>query len=216
MDKDLEILNQKLDHITERLEETARRQKEFKELQHDLTPIVSDLYQSVVMELDQLSPYFTYEDMLYLVKKLVRNTRNITAMVEQMENISDFVKDAMPLSKPLFQTTLENLNTLEQKGYFTLGQQLLQITDKLVTSFDPKEIDNMAQNMDVYIDLLKKVSPDKMTDKVQEAVKAYDSAKEAKPASWFKILKELNDPNVRREIFAFISSFKVLTKESHN
>ena len=61
MDKDLELLHQKIDFLTEQVLETKRKQQEWEELRKDLTPIASDVFQTAVTELDQISAHFSYE-----------------------------------------------------------------------------------------------------------------------------------------------------------
>jgi len=90
VDKDLELLHSKIDFLTEQVMETQRRQRELEELWKDLTPVVTDLFNTAVEELDEISPYFGYEDLLYLVKKLLRNMRSLTALFDKVEGAQDF------------------------------------------------------------------------------------------------------------------------------
>ncbi|MCB0238923.1 MAG: hypothetical protein KDH08_09810, partial [Anaerolineae bacterium] len=63
--------------LTEHMEAQRRRQQEWDDLKTDLTPVAMDLFQVAVEQLNEIEPYVQLEDLLYLVKRLARNTRNI-------------------------------------------------------------------------------------------------------------------------------------------
>jgi len=87
MDQAVVELNQKVDALTAQIEfltEEARLQKQRRqerdELIGDLTPIVGEAYRLSVRELDEIEGYVQLEDITRVVKRLMRNTRNIESM----------------------------------------------------------------------------------------------------------------------------------------
>jgi len=179
MDKDLELLHKKIDFLTEAVTQTQRRQRELDELRQGLTPLASDIFKTAVEELDEVAPYFSYEDLIFLVKKLLRNTRNILVLLESMENAADFFKDALPLSKPLFQSVLETFNTLEQKGYFTFLTNMVQIFDKVVTSFTEEELKQFTENVDSLIRSTKLLSQNNVIQKLENALITFNDLQDS-------------------------------------
>ena len=93
IDQQLVEIHQKLDFITEYIEVEQRRKREMKELRDDLTLIGKDVFQTAVTELDDVSVHFDTEDLLSLFKKLLRNTRNLSRMLEQVEGAFDLFED---------------------------------------------------------------------------------------------------------------------------
>ena len=74
-------LNQKIDaltnqvaYLTEEARQQQRRRREMDELKSDLTPIASDLFRLSVEQLDEVESYVQLEDVLRLLKRLMRNT----------------------------------------------------------------------------------------------------------------------------------------------
>jgi len=180
MSKELEKIHEKLDFLTEQVMITRRRQEELRELKEDFTPVVSDLFQTAVQELDDISAYFSYEDLLFLVKKLLRNTRTLIGLFERLESINDFVDDVTPLTRDMFDAALEKMDKLEKKGVFKLLKDGGELTDKV------------------------------LQDYTSEAWKV------PKKVSLFRLLRELNQPEVKRTFYVLLSILKSLGTQSPN
>jgi len=180
MSKELEKIHEKLDFLTEQVMITRRRQEELRELKEDFTPVVSDLFQTAVQELDDISAYFSYEDLLFLVKKLLRNTRTLIGLFERLESINDFVDDVTPLTRDMFDAALEKMDKLEKKGVFKLLKDGGELTDNV------------------------------LQDYTSEAWKA------PKKVSLFRLLRELNQPEVKRTFYVLLSILKSLGTQSPN
>ncbi|MCD6234061.1 MAG: DUF1641 domain-containing protein [Candidatus Marinimicrobia bacterium] len=180
MSKELEKIHEKLDFLTEQVMITRRRQEELRELKEDFTPVVSDLFQTAVQELDDISAYFSYEDLLFLVKKLLRNTRTLIGLFERLESINDFVDDVTPLTRDMFDAALEKMDKLEKKGVFKLLKDGGELTDNV------------------------------LQDYTSEAWKV------PKKVSLFRLLRELNQPEVKRTFYVLLSILKSLGTQSPN
>ena len=132
--KELRDIHEKLDFITEYMREQQRRQREMQELKDDLVHIGKDAFQAAVVELEEVAPYFDTNDLIFLLKKLLRNTRNLTAMMEQVEGTADFIRDAKEPVAKAFGQLLETLDVLDRKGYFDFMRESVKIVDEIVTS----------------------------------------------------------------------------------
>jgi len=178
MSQELEQINKKLDILIEQAENTRRRQDEFAELKDDLTPVFSDLFQTAVKELDDVSAYFSSEDLIFLIKKLLRNTRTLIKLFEQLESMTDLIRDVLPLSKDVFDSVLEKADALEKKGVFRLL----------------KEGETVAEN----------------------ALEAYSAGEWTAPEkiSLFRLLKAMNQPEVKRSLYMLLSILKSLGTQS--
>lgn len=180
MSKELEKIHEKLDFLTEQVMITRRKQEELRELKEDLTPVVSDLFQTAVQELDDVSAYFSYEDLLFLIKKLLRNTRTLIGLFERLESVNDFVNDVMPLTKDMFDAALEKMDELEKKGVFKLLKEGEGMADKTLMAYTSGGLE----------------APEKI--------------------SLFRVLRELNQPEVKRTLYVLLSVLKILGSQSIN
>ena len=214
MDKDLELLHQKIDFLTEQVLETQRRQRERQELRKDLTPVMTDLFITAVEELDEVSPYFTYQDLLFLIKKVLRNVRNLTGLFEQLESLIDLAKDVSPLSKEMFDELLERLNTMEQKGYFAFMQAAAEIVDKVVTHYTVDDLRQLGDNIILILDTVKQATQPEVLKSAQNALAIYRDIDVKLPerVSTFGLLSQLLKPEVRRSLAAGLSILEKVTE----
>jgi len=215
LDKDLELLHKKLDFLTEQVMETQRRQREMEELWKDLTPIMTDLFNTAAEELDEIAPYFGYEDLIHLVKKLLRNIRSITALFEQVEGAQDLIKDMVPLSKDIFDDVLQRLDVLEQKGYFTFMKASFGIIDNIVTNYTEEDVRLLGENITTILDTVKAATQPEMMTSIQNAVAIYRDIDVEIPEkmSVFQLIKQMMDPEVRRSLGTGLA---ILKKVSEN
>ncbi|MBN1479335.1 DUF1641 domain-containing protein [candidate division KSB1 bacterium] len=215
MDKDLELLHQKIDFLTEQVLETQRRQQALEELWKDLTPVMTDLFNTAVQELDEISPYFGYEDLIHLLKKVLRNIRSLTALFEHIESAQDFVRDMTPLSKEIFDDVLQRLDALEEKGYFTFMKAAFGVFDNIVTNYSEEDVRLLGENITSILDTVKEATQPEVMRSIRNAVAIYRDIEVEIPdkMSTFALIKQMLDPEVRRSLGTGLS---ILKKVSEN
>jgi uncharacterized protein YjgD (DUF1641 family) len=208
IEQQLSEINKKLDVLTNYMTEQQRRQREWQELQEDLTIIGKDVFQTAVTELDEVAQHFDTADLLYLVKKLLRNVRNISKMMDQMESAIDFLEDATPLSKQIFSQLLDTLTELERKGYFEFTRESLKIVDTIVSTFTVDDIRLLRENIVGIIETFRNMTQPQVLGSVNNALhffKELDVEVDEKISYW-QLLKEMSDPEMKRGM-AFILRF---------
>jgi len=126
MDKDLALINEKVDQITlqiafltEQAEIQQRRTREFDELKADLIPIGNQLIHLTINELEEIGTDFELEDLLFLLKRVLRNTHLIMTMMDRFESLMGIADEVEILGKQVFSSAVEALDKLEQTGLFT-------------------------------------------------------------------------------------------------
>lgn len=132
MDKDLAIINEKVDQITlqmayltEQAEIQQRRAREFDELKADLIPIGNQLIHLTIDELAEIGSEFELEDLLFLLKRVLRNTHLILTMMDRFESLMGIADEVELLGKQVFSSAVEALDKLEQSGLFSEAGDLL-------------------------------------------------------------------------------------------
>jgi uncharacterized protein YjgD (DUF1641 family) len=147
---------------------------------------------------------------VFLLKKLLRNTRNLIKMMNQLENAVDFFEDAKPLGKMAFSELLETLNTMDRKGYFEFFKEATQIVDTIVTSFTVEDVRLLRDNITTILLTIKGLTQPDMLSSVNNALgffKKMDIDVE-KDISYRKIIKELRDPEVKRGLVFMLEFVK--------
>jgi uncharacterized protein YjgD (DUF1641 family) len=201
----LEELNQKIDALTEQvafLTEEARkeqrRRQEWDELKNDLTPLAGDVYRVAVRELGEVDAYFSSEDVLRLMKRLLRNTRNMEQMLDQMESFAALWQDVSPLTQAAFLTMMNRLEEAEQKGYFTFVRGGIDIADRVVTTYSEEDVRQLGENIVLILDTVKEMTQPEIMTLLRTTAESLREEDPPENVSLFSIIRQLNDPEVKR------------------
>lgn len=207
-------LNEKLDRLATQVEflteealRQKRRQQEWDELKDDLIPIGNDLFRLTVQQLEEVEQHAQIEDILRLFKRLLRNTRNLEQMLDQMEGMAELWHDVSPLTRDMIFASMARLNELEQKGYFVFAQRGFEIIDRIITSFSEEDVVQLGENIVLILQTVKEMTqPDVMRMLRHTASVARED--EALDTSLLGILRQLNDPAVKRGLAKTLNVLK--------
>ncbi len=204
----IDSINEKLGFIVNELEYQRRQRLEMEDLKNDLTIVANDLYRTSLIELEELSNHIQTGDILYLLKKLARNTNNLANAFEQIESLRDFLDDAGVISKEIFNSLLLKLNELDKKGYFGFLAELLKVGDNIVTSFTVEDVRNLGDNIVLILKTIRNLTQPELLATVNNAVDIYRNLEleSADKMSLFSLLRELNKPEMKQGLL-FVTKF---------
>jgi len=212
----LKELNRKIYYLTEQMAfvtaevlQQKQRRLEWDELKNDATPIFHDIFRISVEQLDEVESYVQLEDILHLFKRLLRNTRNLEQMLDQLESVMELWQDLNPLSQDAFLVLMERLDEMERKGYFAFLQGGMQILDNIVTSFDKEDVRLLGENVVLILQTIKEMTQPDIMKMLRSTVHA---AKEEEPVdtSLLGIVRQLNDPAVKRGLAKTLNVLKTV------
>ncbi|MCO5199473.1 MAG: DUF1641 domain-containing protein [Anaerolineae bacterium] len=211
-------LNRKIDALTAQvafLAEEARAQQqarsEWSELKQDMTPIAMDMYRLTVTQLEEIEPHVQLEDILHLFKRLLRNTRNLEQMLDQFESLVELGSDLSPLSQDAFVTMMARLDEMERKGYFTFVAGGMGILDRIVTNYTEDDIEQLGENIVLILDTLKEMTQPELMRLLRSSVIELTEEDSAETPSLFAIMRQLNDPGVRRGLSKTLNVLKTMS-----
>jgi uncharacterized protein YjgD (DUF1641 family) len=218
LEKELQDIHQKLDFISEQMQDYQQRQKEMSELKNDLSLIAKDVFDAAVDELQDVAPYFDSSDLIQLMKKLLRNTKNINRLLTQMESAEDFFSDLKPLGKQVFDQLMHTLNELDQKGYFEFFQESIKIIDTVVTSFSVEDVRLLRENIASILLTFKNMTQPEMLSTIDNALGFFRKMDITvdKDVSYFQIMKEFRNPEVKQGIIFMLEFIKNMAKPNIN
>lgn len=218
LEQQIQELNQKLDVITQYIQEEQKRKRAFDELKNDLVKIGNDAFGAAVEELDEVADYFELEDLLYLGKKLLRNVKNLNRMFDMLESGLAFLDDAKPLTKDMFNSLLEKLDELEHKGYFDFMKETLLILDTIVESFSVEDVRALRENIVMILNTVKNMTQPEMLETINNALHFFQYLGEnvQEKVTFRDIFRELKDPQTRRGMVFAIHVLKNLTQMNAN
>jgi uncharacterized protein YjgD (DUF1641 family) len=142
-----ERLAVRLEHTCDRIERLEARLMPLLELKEDLQPVINEAFRYLIVELDELDGHFKTEDALELVKRLLRDTRRLTSMLERLEQLDDLVTDVTPLVNEAAKAAIVELGELERSGVFRLVAALRQVARKFNDAYPPEEVEVLGDRM---------------------------------------------------------------------
>jgi len=209
-------LTEQVTYLREKAYKDSRRQQEMAELMEDATPIVQDVYNMTVDQLEEIQGYVALEDISYLLKRLARNTRNFTGMLDQLESAQDFVKDAAPLVNDMMEQSVETLQQMEHKGYFGFARQAGYIMDKIVSSFSEEDVRMLGDNVVLILNTVKALTQPEIMNLAGNLTSAFQAAEaqaDELPTSLFGIMGQMRDPDVRRGLAVTMQVLKTISRQ---
>lgn len=206
MDVAITELNGKIDqltaqvqYLTEQAQIAERQRQERAELVQDLMPVVNDAFRLSVEQLEEIQEYVDLGDLLRLLKRLLRNGRNIELMLDQLESLMDLVRTVGPLTDSAFAKAVDTLQVMDQKGYFAFARGGIRIADSVVTSFTEEDVRRLGDNVVLILNTVKDLTQPEIMKLVRNIVAATEAEVE-QPVniSYRALLGQMRDPKARR------------------
>lgn len=217
-DQAIAELNQKIDKLTtqvafltEEARQEQRRRNEWDDLKNDLTPVANDVFHLTVNQLEEVENYVQLEDVLRLFKRLIRNTRNLEQLLDQMESMGAMWQDAGPLSQTAFLSLMNQLDQMERKGYFVFARGGMNILDQIVTSFTEEDVRQLGENIVLILQTVKEMTQPEIMTLLRNTAHIMREEEPAENVSIISILRQLNDPAVKRGLAKTLSVLRTVS-----
>ena len=105
------------------MDEQQTTQKAMDELKDDMLPIANHMIKLTIDELAEIGTEFRGEDLLFLVKRLLRNTHLLIKLVDQLEGMMGLADEVDLLGKQVFNQVVMQLDQWSRKGYFRIANR---------------------------------------------------------------------------------------------
>jgi uncharacterized protein YjgD (DUF1641 family)/tetrahydromethanopterin S-methyltransferase subunit G len=216
----LEEINRKLDALTAQVEAIAneaaiqqQRRSAWVELLEDVRPVTNQAFEMVVDQLDEVEEYVNLSDLGHLAKRVLRNTRNLETMLDQLESVMELIDDAAPIGRSAVFTLMQQLESFEQKGYFAFGKEAVGIVDQVVSSFSPEDVHALGDNVVLILNTVKEMTqPEVMTLMSRTATVVRDQ-EPPENISLFALLRQMRDPAVKRGLAKALMTLRSISGE---
>ena len=211
-------INQKLDFITEQMQIQQEKNREFQDLKADLNIIAKDIFETAVVELEDVAPYFDSTDMIHLMKKFLRNIRSINQMFDYVEGAYDLFRDVKPLSKDIFNELMEKLHELDQKGLFQFTGELVKIFDTILTEFSVDDVKMLRENAVSILLTVKSMTQPDMLSSMNNALGFFKKMdiEVDKDVSLFELMKKARDPEVKKGMYFMLEFVKNMAQTENS
>lgn len=208
----IDEINQKLNLILEEIALQRQHRRMLEDLKDDLYRVGKGLYETAIVELEEVHDHLQTGDIIHLGKKLLRNVNNLSKAFDQMESTRDFFRDISPLVRESILDMMKKLDELDRKGYFQFTKELQKAADNIVTSFTAEDVKQLGENIVTILNTVKNLTQPEMLQAINNAIAVYKNIdiKVGEKVSMFSLLKELNSPEVKRGLAVGLKFLKNL------
>ena len=211
---ELAYLHQKIDFISEQMEIQAKRAQSLDELKDDMMPIANHLIKLTIDELAEIGTEFQMEDLLFLLKRLLRDTHLLLEMLDRLEAVMGLADEVQLMGKGVFNQTVEAFDQMERQGYFAFARGGMYIMERIVEEFGEEDVRALGDNIVTILTTVRSMTQPEILALANNAVGAMrDTPTETEPLSTLALLRELNDPKVRIGITRMLSMMKALADQ---
>jgi len=222
MDANFATLNQKIDllaaqvgYLTGQLETQQKRQLEFEELKRDMIPIVNHMVRLSIDELAEIGSDFQAEDLLFLLKRLLRNTNNLVLILDRMEGVMGLATESKILGKQMFNQTVETLDQLERKGFFEFARGAGYIAERVVTEFNEGDVRALGDNIVTILKTVRNMTQPEVLGVANRVVSTMQEEDTPETVTTWGLLKELSDPKVRKGMARLLNVVRIMADQPH-
>jgi hypothetical protein len=153
-----ELILQRLDRLEAAVAPVSEFSKGFSELKEDLTPLVNRSFKFLIQELQDVDSAFQLQDLFLLIKRMLRNIKNLSYTLDQLETVIDLVKTVEPLLKSTVPQMINRLDELEQNGVFRTYSAMLNVRAKIAKQYTPEDFEMMGDVFTSLLGVMKKLA----------------------------------------------------------
>ncbi|MEN8229647.1 MAG: DUF1641 domain-containing protein, partial [Bacteroidota bacterium] len=207
-------LNQKVDTILEYVNQQRLKSQAIDDLIGDASIIGKDVYDSTVKALDDHEVILDPDELRELGIRVAQNVGNFNVMLDTLGSAMDLMRDVGPIANEAIIDTTKKLHEFEQKGYFDFLKEFGHIIDNIVTHYGVEDMRMLADNVVAILDTVKNLTQPDMLKSVDNAVKVFASLEmENIPEySIFKVMREMNKPEMKKALGFFITFMQNMSK----
>lgn len=211
-------LNQKVDLLLEYVNQQRLKTNQLEDLVDDVSIVGKDMYDSAVEELDNRMVHLDLDDVKGLMLRVLRNIDNMNKFLEMFESINDLIKDASPIFNEVVIDFSKKLNEFDQKGYFEFFGEAGNIFDNIITHYKPEDVRELSDNIVMILETVRSATQPEMMTALNNGFKIYKSieTENIPEYSIFKVLREMNKPEMKRALGFFVTFMKNMAAETNN
>jgi uncharacterized protein YjgD (DUF1641 family) len=222
MDQSMLELNQKIDlltaqvaYLTEQAQIAERSREDRAELVQTMLPVAKDAMRMASVQMEDVQEYLDPEDLVRLLKKIVRHGPQVELLVDQIDGVMDLLDVAGPITKEAVAKATVVFDELDRKGYFNFAQSGLRMADNVVTAFSAEDANRLADNIVLILNTVKDMTQPEIMNFLRTTLLVAESEIE-KPVDtgYLSLLRQMNDPAVRRGLALTLRILRVVGQQA--
>lgn len=210
---DLAAIHAKLDRMAFLMEEQQRRGQALEELRNDLVPIANHMIKISIDELAEIGGEFQLEDLLFLLKRLLRDTRLLVETLDKLEALHDLADETQLMGRQVFNQVVEQLEGMEQRGYFAFARGGMYVAERVMSEFGEEDVRALGDNIVTILATVRNMTQPEVLAMANNLIgAASDESLLPDTVSTWTLLRELGDPKVRRGMARMLNIVKTMAE----
>ena len=222
MDNPLDELNKKIDnlntqvaYLSEQAQFAERQRLERSELVRDITPLANQAFNLAIEQLEEIQENIDLNDLLRLVKRLLRNGRNFEKMLDQLESLAGLMETVGPLANDAFGKAVDITADMEAKGYFTFTRGGIRVMDSIVKSINEEDLNALSENIGLVLNVVKQISQPEVLNFAKNTLgEVRQEVQKPVDSSYTGLMRQMRDPAVRRGLALTLRILQVIGKQA--
>lgn len=209
-----QVIMEQLEHLGQEVAILTDSARSLRELRDDLSPRVNETVKVLIEQLAEIEADVQFEDLVALLKNLMRNVRNLGWSVDQLKNLIDFLRTVEPLLKSAVPQAIFFLDQLERQGVFQVLASMVGVLEKIAETYTPEDIEQIGNGLVPLVGVVKKLTaPEAMNllDKAAEVPARVDLS-QAKAVGPFGMLFALGNSEVKQGMGVVLELTKALSQ----
>jgi uncharacterized protein YjgD (DUF1641 family) len=159
-----EMIIARLERLEHQIMPMADAARAVGELRAELAPRVNEAVHALILELADVEADFQLEDLLFFVKKVLRNLKNLNFTLDQLKNVIDFAVNVEPLLKSTVPQLILYLDDLERSGVFRMLNTVIDVLKKIGSNYSQDELAQAGAGMVRLAEAFKKLAEPQAID----------------------------------------------------
>jgi uncharacterized protein YjgD (DUF1641 family) len=211
----IDLLTAQVAYLTEQAQIAERARQDREDLLQTMMPVAKDAMRLATEQLDDVQAYLHPEDLVRLLKKIIRHGSHLELMVDQIDGVMDLLSVAGPITKEAVAKATVVFDDLDRKGYFAFAGSGMRMADNVVTSFTAEDANRLADNIVLILNTVKDMTQPEIMNFLRTTLLVSEKEIE-KPVDtgYLSLLKQINDPAVRRGLALTLRVLRVVGQQA--
>jgi len=134
----------------------------------------------------------------------------VAALAEAQRRRDELFDELTPILRDVLGVTSGRLQTLDERGYFAFAKALTEVADRIVTSYTPEDVHELAEAVESILDAVRALTQPRMLKLMTDLSDASDHAAEMEPPGIFGMLRAAKDVDAGRGMAVMIEVLRRL------
>ncbi len=191
----VEDLATRVEKLIQCTENDRRTRQAWADFSADLTPVASRAVERTIDRLD--GTVIDTDAVIELLIRLAEAAPQLERSVGTLVSVGELAGEVGEVGGAVFESAITRLDELGRRGYFTFFAGLLEVLDRIVTSFDEEDLRQLGNNVVLILETVKQMTQPEIMLLLQRTARIAREDDEPATVSLFRLLREMRDPEVK-------------------